>query len=152
MKLPNQTRGPVSLMRIDYAPKLSEETLVFVAVVAVSGGRPCRVSNRGNGGGNEYGDVETERLVCEYAKTLPPIECFGTMLPMSEDILISEMVQAAIKAQTRAKYLKKGFTHVVEGERVAIYVVGAPNAADIAKARGKSGKEPQVFELKTLCG
>ena len=100
MKLPNVSRGPVLLLDIDYAPKLSEETFAFTATVSVSSVGACIVSNDGHGGANRIRDRRIAESVSAYAASLPeePIGQ-GRSVRVDADFLISLMVGEAITAR-----------------------------------------------------
>lgn len=150
MKLPNQTRGPVSLTRIDYSPRLSEETEAFAAVITINGLK-CGVSNAGHGGSSRIDSREVEAAVDAYVKTLPAEASEYSPEPraITGDYLIATMIGDAITEKNNAKYIAKGFTHAVVGcWGMTMYIKGAPTAADIAEVQRKSsGREPKVVEL-----
>lgn len=150
MKLPNQTRGPVTLNRIDYSPRLSEETAAFAAVITINGLK-CGISNTGHGGSSRIDSREVEAALDAYAKTLPPEPSEYSPEPraITGDYLIAMMIEDAITEKNNAKYIAKGFTHAVVGcWGMTMYVKGAPTALDIVTVKRKSsGREPKVVEL-----
>ena len=139
MKLPNQTRGPVVLSKIDHAANMSEETLAFTATIEINGLRGT-VRNDGRGGAclvtpwKGVGEaVET------YAKTLPPAPCEWDPehpIAYTADFLLAEMVGQAREEYEHRKMGKKGFTHyVVVGTRV-VYFRGAPDETALERTLG----------------
>jgi len=140
MKLLNITRGPVTLSKINYEPRRSEETSAFEAMISING-MSCNVHNDGCGGANHIFDRRIEAAVSEYAKTLPPepssIEGCEP-LDYDADFLVSMMIGDAIEkmesAKEDAKMAKKGFTHRVHlSEDQSLYIVCPTEAAVRAK-------------------
>ena len=147
MKLSNQTRGPITLSRIDYSPRLSEETLAFAAdITVVVDGQTLKgtVRNEGHGGDNHISPTAVHEAVDAYAKTLPKLvdAYFPNGLAYSYDLLISEMIGAAVEAQEHAKYVKKGYTHAIFfGDSQVLYSKGEPSPATIAKLVGPNAEK-----------
>ncbi len=109
MKLPNQTKGPVTLSKIDYARNLSEETYAFTAVVTV-GLQQSRVSNDGHGGCHRFDNRDVMAKVGAYALTVPPLKTDrDETFAYDADLLISEMISDAIQAREDARMAKKGY-------------------------------------------
>src|ERR1043165_9357310 len=70
-EVPNATRGPGHLSRIDHAENLSQETYAFIAVIAIDG-KTSLVRNEGCGGPNHIREHAVSALVEAHAATLPP--------------------------------------------------------------------------------
>src|SRR5581483_9394545 len=64
----------ITLTSLTYAERLSQETNAFDANLVIDGKTYGRVGNAGHGGCHHYSSQEGERLLDEYAKTLPMIE------------------------------------------------------------------------------
>lgn len=152
MKLPNQTQGPVTLSRIDYSPRLSEETFAFAAdITIVVNGKTLKgtVENAGHGGDNNIHPREVHDAVEAYAKTLPhePSPYSAELYPQSYDSLISDLVAKALEAKDNVKWVKKGFTHVIlVGDR-GLYTKGAPAPAQITAFAAKYKGTAEVRAL-----
>lgn len=145
MKLPNVTRGPVELSDIDYSPRLSQETAAFAAVVRVRGehvgdGACCAIRNDGCGGEHVWESRDpkaanvTRAAVEAYAKTLPPIKAYGTTLQPDADLVISEMIEAAITLREDKRRAKQGFTFRADVGQHRYYLRG-PRDLDAARAQ-----------------
>lgn len=135
MFLPDQTRGPVTISKIQYLPKSSHETFCFGAFIAVNG-MSSPVNNEGTGGQNHVHDREVWDALTAYAKTLPKIKdpYSGDLYEMDADVLISEMIGDAIKSREHEKMRKRGFTHyMTDGGLRAYYTKHAPTQAEIEK-------------------
>ena len=96
MRLKNQKYGPVTLRCIDYAANMSQETLAFTGIVKFAGVGEAHVRNDGCGGPNFIEGRAVSDALNEYVKTLPAVECFGTELPMSEDLFIGLLLGRAL--------------------------------------------------------
>lgn len=135
MKLPNVTRGPVTLSKIDYAANMSEETTAFTAIVTING-QSSPVRNDGRGGCNIVSLNPVWQALQAHAATLPPEPTEHGPLTMTADFLLSLMVEDAIRAHEHKKMAKKGFTHVISAGSKALYCVGAPTDAIVRKHFG----------------
>jgi len=147
-RLPNVTRGPVTLSRIDYAANLSQETYAFTAVIEIDG-KTSDVRNEGCGGPNFIGDRAVNALVEAHAATLPPEASAYGPLRMSADFLVSLMVGEALEKRDLLKMKKKGYTHrVALGGGLELYVVAKDEAA--ARARVAQGKHASKAATATI--
>lgn len=148
MKLPNQTHGPVTLTKIEYYPRMSEETTAFVAKVEING-LVGTAKNEGQGGPTFVMPRSVEQAIEAYAKTLPPDAQFG--LTYSADLLISEMVEeAAVKVEAAKEHRKmalKGFTHYCEWGVRGVYAKGTPTVEGLVK---KFGEEARSARIQTI--
>jgi len=144
MKLPNQTRGPVTLSKIDYAANLSEETAAFTANISLHD-RTCQVRNNGRGGPNCFDSREVKEEVDRYAKTLPAITGHGLVLKMDAELLVSTMIEDAIQEREDTRLAKKGFTHCATFGGRAVYTVGEPGPEVLSKHF--KGGVPEVRRL-----
>jgi hypothetical protein len=150
-RLPNITRGPITLSRIDYAANLSQETYAFTAVLAIDG-KTSVVSNEGCGGPNHIREHAVNALVEAHAATLPP----EAGLRMSADFLVNLMVGDALEKRHLLKILlkmkKKGYTHrVALGEGLELYVVAKDEAEARARvARGKHASKAATATITAL--
>jgi hypothetical protein len=143
-RLPNVTRGPVTLSRIDYAENLSQETYAFIAVIAIDG-KTSLVRNEGCGGPNHIREHAVSALVEAHAATLPP----EAGLRMSADFLVSLMMGDALEKRDLLKMKKKGYTHrVALGDGLELYVVAKDEAA--ARARVAQGKHASKAATATI--
>jgi len=85
----------ITLQKVKIITAMSEETLCYTAVICLDGKPVATASNRGHGGPDEYHftDRAVEKQMVEYVKSLPPVAAFGTMLPMSMEMYIGELVE-----------------------------------------------------------
>jgi hypothetical protein len=96
----------IELRNVTFCARLSEETNAFAAVVYIDGKKACEVSNDGHGGPDRYSDWDVEKRINAYAKTLPPVECFGTTLEQNADMLIGDLFNAWLVERAVKKDLK----------------------------------------------
>lgn len=154
MKIPNTSHGPLKLTKIDFAPRLSQETLAFAANIEVNGLKG-HVQNDGHGGSNHIFPREVAEAVEAYARTLPPCRVtdeWGTdSLPYSANFLISEMIGKAVEqyetTREHKKMAKKGYTHyTVVGNRT-VYSKGAPSAESLTRHFGEAAKDARIAQI-----
>lgn len=115
MKLPSITHGPVSLTKIEYSPRLSQETLAFAAVVTVNG-VSAHVRNDGNGGCCMFSDWSVAEAIKAYCATLPPAKYGQEEFTYDVDFLLSTMVEMAQAKRAQARITDKGL-EVLKGSR-----------------------------------
>jgi hypothetical protein len=146
-RLPNITRGPITLSRIDYAANLSQETYAFTAVLAIDG-KTSVVSNEGCGGPNHIREHAVNALVEAHAATLPP----EAGLRMSADFLVNLMVRDALEKRDLLKMKKKGYTHrVALGKGLELYIVAKDEAdARAFVAQGKHASKAATATITAL--
>ena len=137
MKLPDQTKHGVTLSRIDYSPRLSEETPAFAAAIEF-GGLKGDVRNAGQGGDNEIHPRALHDAIAAHCATLPLIPARyewenGEASPVTYDCLIAGMIDDAIEANEDRKLARKGFTFKVTAGDRALYCVGEPREADFKR-------------------
>ena len=94
MKRKNVKHGPLRITSIEVYPRMSEETVAFVAKVTL-GDKTTVVENDGKGGAHRWSDYHVAREVGEYAKTLPPYKDPYGDLPYDADFLVSTLVEMA---------------------------------------------------------
>lgn len=150
MRVPNITRGPICLSKIEYFPRLSEETIAFTAEITINGLRGT-VQNEGHGGDNSISPPAVLDAVNAYAATLPAVEFGGHTLPQNYDSLIGEIVGDAVEAiemqKERAKMAKKGFTHEVSVGTTIYYIRRQPTATDFQRMFGADAAKARVVPL-----
>jgi hypothetical protein len=98
----------LELKSIKVAEKLSEETYCFTANLYYKGKKIGEVSNRGCGGCNDL-HLQDNSLYAEieaYAKSLPEVDCYGEMLAMDLDFLISTKVEEYLAQQDEKRVQK----------------------------------------------
>lgn len=150
MKLPNQTHGPVRLSKVEFYPRLSEETLAFNAVVEINGLKG-EAHNEGHGGPTSIYPGEVEAAVNEYAKTLPPSTDHGFTVAYDADMLIGEMVgRAADDVETAKEYKKmarKGYKVACEFGHQRIYCTVTPTVEQLVRKFGEAARTVKFTNL-----
>mgnify|MGYP006277905545 CR=1 FL=1 len=150
MRLPNITKGPITLSRIDYAASLSEETVAFSAVIEINGLKGT-VSNDGHGGCNFVHPRSVLDAVVAYAKTLPQWSDFGMTGDETYDTVIGGMIGRAVdeyEAQkVRKRMLRKGFKYEAICGHRAYYLKDAPTTPWLNKTFGADVASVRVSAL-----
>lgn len=150
MKIANQTHGPLTLTKVEFYPRLSQETLAFFAKVSING-LVGEARNEGFGGPTAIFPREVAAAVEAYAKTLPPSTTYGMTIAYSGESLISEIVaKAADEAETakaHAKYAKKGFKFYVEVGDRGTYWGQMPDTATLVAKFGEAGRTASIKRI-----
>lgn len=97
----------IELRRFKEFPRMSEETVAFIADLYIDGKKRGAVSNDGHGGANMFDDHAAEREVETFAHTLPPDESEYGPIDMSADFLISKIVGELMAERDVTKLVKK---------------------------------------------
>jgi hypothetical protein len=82
----------IKLTNVKIYKAMSEETICFSANLVIDGEKSGGVSNDGHGGANRYDSRETEDLLNEHAKTLPPAVFKSVSYPMDADSIVSGLI------------------------------------------------------------
>lgn len=119
------TKIQITLASIKYMARLSEETDCFSATVMVDGKKAFEVSNRGNGGCNDYNPLKGQtydncreqvaRLEA-HCKTLPPYKGRHGDLPMDLDLLIGGLLTDHLRAKDFDKAVKSAIVFLHDGK------------------------------------
>lgn len=97
----------IELKNIKEVKSLSEETPCFTATVYIDGKKAGEVSNRGQGGCNDYHPRTLFARLKEHADTLPTYSAFGVDgLKVDPDHLIFDILEAAATQKAIANALK----------------------------------------------
>lgn len=103
----------ITLSRVEYSPRLSEETNAFTAIVCIDGVPAFEVSNRGNGGCDDHHPLKGQTYeqmrakieeVQAYAKTLPNEPKYN--LEMDLDLLVGNAFEEWLTTRDLKKMLK----------------------------------------------
>jgi hypothetical protein len=154
MKIKNISNGPLALTKVEYYPRLSQETTAFSAKIAING-LVGEASNDGNGGETLITPREVAAAVDAYAKTLPSYEAYGMTMHYTGESLISMLIyDESVRAEEEkeqareiAKYLKKGckFRVVVEGR--VFYCVNMPTTEALTAKFGSAGNLASIKRI-----
>lgn len=150
MKLPNQTRGPVKLTKVEFYPRLSEETLAFNAVVEINGMKG-EAFNEGHGGPTSILPREVAVAINEYAKTLPPSTEHGFTVGYDADMLVGEMVGEAAdkveKDKEHRKMARKGYKVYCEFGNRGIYFTVQPTLEAMIQKFGEDARSAKFEQI-----
>ena len=118
MKKPN-----VTLKKISYYERMSEETNCFAADLYINGKKVAEVKNDGQGGCTDYRSLTNEddeiiKQAEEYFKSLPEkkIDGYNFMLQPTLELEIDEQFEAYLKAKEEKKKLKLMETAILIGK------------------------------------
>lgn len=145
----------VTLTNLTYAAALSQETDAFDANLVIDGKVYGRVGNAGHGGCNHYSSQEGERLLNEYAKTLPLIETDMQdphdptkkfSYAPDADAVVNKAFQEALAARDLKRHLSGKVVYLSEGKiystkrlpRERLQALLAPETLEQNKARWKT--------------
>lgn len=117
----------IELRKVAHYPRMSQETEAFNADLYIDGVKRGTVQNEGMGGPNVVHPWQLGKEIEEYAKTLPPEEMFGRMVPISGDYLISTILENHLIEKDLQKALKKKTLFLLKGK---IYEMKAPHRPD----------------------
>lgn len=98
----------ITLKSFKHYPKMSEETNAFSATILWKGKKVGDCKDNGRGGCIDF-NVPYSILeeMMSYARTLPDVECEGTVLKMNLELHVGEMVGELIAAQEKDKAEKR---------------------------------------------
>lgn len=122
----------IELRKVAHYPRLSQETAAFNADLYIDGVKRATVENDGHGGPNMVHPWQVGKEIDDYAKTLPPKEMFGQMVPISGDYLISLILEEHLLEKDLKKDLKKKTLFILKGK---CYVMKAPHRPHEAEAQ-----------------
>lgn len=115
----------ITIDRVKIATFASEETLCFEARLLVDGVPIATAKNDGHGGATYFHSLTPAHRVQldaveSFAKTLPPVECYGTSLDHDLEMLVGELVEdyemdKKVTSSFR-RNIKKSVLFVVNGE------------------------------------
>lgn len=143
MKLPTQTHGPLKVTKVEYYPRLSEETLAFNAVVEINGLKG-NVQNDGQGGSCCFYPAAVEQAINAYAKTLLPDTSGNYTLAYDADFLLATIIGRAAdeaeKTKDFKKMARKGYKVACQfGERV-VYCTTTPTVEALVQRYGEEAR------------
>jgi hypothetical protein len=122
----------IELKRITYNKRLSQETSAYAADIWVDGVKRGTVQNDGHGGPDMIHPWELGKEIDAYAKTLPQIEIYGTMMSTSAEIIFGDLLNAHL-VESDLKRGMKTKTFFVAGDGKLYTVKGSIAPKDAVK-------------------
>jgi hypothetical protein len=98
----------VELKNIKVCRFASQETECFEASIYIDGKKVGSVDNDGRGGTNRYyfNSREVREAFEKHCKSLPDVDVYGSMLPMSDDLFISQLMDEYEKMKQIRRWCK----------------------------------------------
>jgi hypothetical protein len=97
----------IELKNVTYSKALSQETSAYTADIWVDGKKRGTVRNQGQGGCDDIYPRELARDLAVHAATLPPTDCYGTMLKPSVEMVLGELLEKYLAAKELKRIFKK---------------------------------------------
>lgn len=97
----------IELRKIHYSKALSQETAAYTAEIWINGEKRGMTRNEGTGGADF---VEPRSLITEleeHAKTLPPVDCLGAMVPQNMELLLGGLLDEHLLTKDLKSLLKR---------------------------------------------
>jgi lambda repressor-like predicted transcriptional regulator len=115
----------ITLKKISYNERLSEETAAFAAGIYIDGKKAGDASNHGHGGPTDIHiyDPDIRKAADAYCSTLPPLELgYGlNPIPMTLEHLIDGLLNDHLEAKEKKKWCKKDIVFRLKGDPSGSY-------------------------------
>ena len=106
----------IELKKVKYSAALSQDTNAYSAEIWVDGVKRGTVQNQGMGGPDDVHPHTLAMEIIEYAKTLPPISCFGKELPQSLEIVLGDILDKHLREKRLKRLLTNKTVFIEDGK------------------------------------
>jgi hypothetical protein len=121
----------ITLKKLAHNARLSHETACYSADVYIDGKKAGTAENSGTGGADLIQPHSLQKLLEDYAATLPPITLDGHTIPESAETVLGKALDAALAERRLGRLLKKHVVFVRDQKVYTVKGVFLPKPGDV---------------------